>query len=166
MRQVQTVDGVARRVDTPQETAIVPQRYSTFVAPAPQPVTIHTPQLDAMPDTLNVTSPATADVQLRTTYLDRSLGFRTAIMPVAVVTGVLSCVAGVALFSVPILSWVALQTFLAFFCLAWIIGYLAHLLISPDGALFWHTWQLWRTVHSEQKFRQQMYRQRYKDGRL
>ncbi len=164
-RQV-TIDGVARRIETPQpvpDTAIVSRPRTTFVAAAPQP---QTPQLDAMPDVLNVTSPATSDVRLHTTYTDRSIGFRTAIMPVALVTGVLSCVAGVALFSVPILSFSILTWYLTAFCLTWIVAYLAHLFISPDGALFWHTWQLWRMARSEQKFRHDVYRQKYKDGRL
>ena len=51
------------------------------------------------------------------------------------------------------------------FCLTWTVAYLAHLVMSPDGALFANTWQLWRTVQREQSHRHDRYWQEYTDAR-
>ena len=166
-RQVQTVDSYATRREAQlyeEDRQPAPlARRGTFVPPAPQPQPL--PAQPAPMDGFNVPSPATANVELRTSYEDRARGFVWAITPVALVTGVLSCVAGVALFSVPLLSWAILQVFLAFFCVTWIIGYGLHLLMSPDGALFVNTWLLWRTVQREQEDRHRRYWQAYHDAR-
>lgn len=160
----QVIDGHARHVATYEEspTAQPLARRSTFV-PAPPP---NLPPVQVAPlDTFNVPTPAQSVTQLHTTYEDRSRGFVWVITPVAAVTGVLSCVAGVSLFSVPLLSWAILQTFLAFFCLTWIVGYGLHMFVSPDGALFLNTVFLWRTVRAEQKDRHARYWTSYHDAR-
>ena len=165
MPNYQTIDGHARHVDTWEEEvqAQLPvRRRSAFVA-LPPPVL---PPVQTAPlDTFNVPTPAQSITQLRTTYEDRSKGFVWVITPVAAVTGLLSCVAGVSLFSVPLLSWAILQTFLAFFCLTWIVGYALHLFVSPDGSLFLNTWFLWRTVGREQADRHARYWRSYEDAR-
>ena len=165
-KQVQTVDSYAERGTAQPQPDYTPvttlARRQTFVPAAPvSPL----PAQPAPLDGFNVPSPATSNVELRTSYEDRARGFVWAITPVAAVTGVLSCVAGVALFSVPLLSWALLQTFLAFFCLTWIIGYGLHLLMSPDGALVMNTWLLWRTVRREQEDRHARYWTQYHDSR-
>ena len=168
-KTVQTVDSHARRGEAqlqPYEEYTQPAqlaRRTTFVHPAPQPA--HVP--DIAPVTgFDVVSPATANVELRTSYTDRSKGFVWAITPVAAVTGVLSCVAGVALFSVPLLSFAILAWFLVAFCVTWIIGYLIHTAASPDGVLLFSTWQLWRTVQREQTHRHARYWQAHEDARM
>ena len=165
-RQVQTVDSYAERGTAQPQPDYAPvtslDRRQTFVPAAPvQPL----PAQPAPLDGFNVPSPAQSMVELRTSYTDRAKGFVWAITPVAAVTGVLSCVAGVTLFAVPLLSWAILQVFLAFFCVTWIIGYGLHLLMSPDGALFLNTWFLWRTVRHEQKDRHLRYWTSYQDSR-
>jgi len=162
-KQVQTVDSYAERGTAQPQPEYTPvtslARRETFVPAAPvQP-------LPAPLDGFNVPSPAQAMVELRTSYTDRAKGFVWAITPVAIITGVLSCVAGVALFSVPLLSWTILQVFLAFFCVTWIIGYGLHLLMSPDGALVLNTVFLWRTVQREQEDRHRRYWTAYQDSR-
>lgn len=168
-RQQRVVDSYAERGTAqpqPYEERTQPAplaRRQTFVPPA-QPVQ----PLPAQPAPLegfNVPSPATANVELRTSYTDRAKGFVWAITPVAAVTGVLACVGAVGLFSVPLLSWALLQTFLAFFCLTWGIGYGLHLLMSPDGALLLNTLFLWRTVQREQEDRHRRYWTAYQDSR-
>ena len=167
MQRTQYEDPPQAFVDTTwtaqEDTApIVPVRRNNNFVPAPR-VTQATAVQPL--ETFNVPTPSTSVTELRTTYEDRSKGFLWAIAPVAIVTGVLSCVAGVALFRVPLLSWSLLQTFLAVFCATWVVGYVSHLVMSPDGALFANTWQLWRTVGREQQFRHDRYWQEYTDSR-
>ena len=166
-RQVQTVDSYATRREAQlyeEDRQPAPlARRGTFVPPAPQPQPL--PAQPAPMDGFNVPSPATANVELRTSYEDRARGFVWAITPVALVTGVLSCVAGVVLAGVPLLSFAILTWFLTAFCLTWAIGYALHLLLSPDGALFLNTWFLWRTVRREQEDRHKRYWTQYRDSR-
>ena len=161
----QVIDGHARHVATYEDSppAQLPAvRRSTFV-PAPPP---NLPPVQVAPlDTFNVPTPAQSITQLHTTYEDRSRGFLLAVAPVAGVTGLLALVAGVALFSVPFLSWTALQVFLITFCVTWATGYALHLFVSPDGSLFLSTVFLWRTVGREQKDRHARYWRSYEDAR-
>ena len=167
-KQVQTVDSYARRGEPqpqpqPEYTPVTSlARRETFVPAAPvQPL----PAQPAPLEGFNVPSPATSSVELRTSYEDRARGFVWSITPVAAVTGVLSCVAGVVLAGVPLLSFAILTWFLTAFCLTWAIGYALHLLLSPDGALFFNTFMLWRTVEREQKDRHKRYWTQYRDSR-
>ena len=148
--------------DIPQ-TSIV-RRPDNFVQALPAPRVQFMPP-DGAQEALNVPSAATAQVQLRTTYSDRARGFAIVIAPVAVVTGIVALVAGVTLAGVPFLSWAALQTFLLFFCVTWIVGYVLHTFVSPDGATWLHVFSTWRMVSREQKFRHDRYWTSYHDAR-
>lgn len=163
-KRVQTVDGYARPVQPQPEIEPVTSlaRRSNYVPAASRVIEVQPP---ASLEGFDVQSPAQSMVELRTSYSDRAKGFTWAITPVAAITGVLSCVAGVGLFSVPILSFAIMAWFLTAFCLTWIIGYVAHLLMSPDGTLFLNTWLMWRTVHREQKHRHDRYWTSYRDAR-
>ena len=160
-KRVQTVDGQARRVDTyvaPQEaqqqTALA--RRDTYVAPRAAPVVEIMPPAGPL-DVPDVQSPVQGLVRVDGDYVDRSKGFLWSITPVGIVTGVLSAIAGVALFSVPLLSFTVLLWFMTAFCLTWTAGYMLHTFVSPDGVLFIHAWQTWRTVRAEQKHRHAAY---------
>lgn len=151
----------ARRHDTyvapleaqPQQTALA--RRDTYVAPRAAPVVeVLPPEALDVPD---VHSPVQGQVRVDGDYQDRAKGFLWAVTPVAVVTGVLSCVAGVALFSVPLLSFTVLLWFMTAFCVTWATGYALHVAVSPDGVLFFHAWQTWRTVQREQRHRHAAY---------
>ena len=133
----------------------VPAMRHTVVQP-PQPV---------QPDEYAVPQPVWTHVSMVDTYEGRSRGFLVAIAPVAAVTGVLSCVVGVTLFGVPLVSAGVLVWFSVAFCLVWLAGFALHLAASPDGAVFFCTWQLWRTVQNEQQFRHERYWRQYEDSR-
>ena len=92
--------------DVQEDSAIVPVRRNSNYVPAPRVVQVSPVQ---GLETFNVPTPAQSLVELRTTYEDRSKGFLWATTPLAVVTGILATVAGVALFSVPLLSWTVLK---------------------------------------------------------
>ena len=133
MQQTQHTD--PRVVDTTwtaQEAPIVAQRRSNYLPALREPTKVAQP---APFEGFNVPAPAQSLVELRTTYTDRSKGFLWATTPLAIVTSILATIAGVALFSVPLLSWSLLQVFMVTFCLTWAVAYLAHLGMSPDGAL-------------------------------
>lgn len=108
-------------------------------------------------------APALADVTLRTTYSDRADGFIRATTPLAVVTGLITLVAAVGLFSVPLLSFAALLWLFSGFAVTWLIAYVSHLFISPDGSTWWHTIMLWRIVEREQRFRHERFWTQYYD---
>jgi membrane protein YdbS with pleckstrin-like domain len=74
-------------------------------------------------------------------------------------------VAAVGLFSVPLLSFGALLWLFTGFAATWLIAYVSHLFISPDGSTWWHTLMLWRIVEREQKFRHDRFWTQYYDQR-
>lgn len=159
------IDGRARRIGEAADNAIVPvarqHQRGNFVS-ADAPLVLPNPPI------AEVEPPAggpTSIIALKTTYLDRARGFQLEIAPVAAVVGIASCVAGVALFSVPILSWAALQVFVTAFCFTWAAGYALHKLVSPDGALWINVVLLWINVYAERRHRHQRYWTAYHDAR-
>lgn len=145
-----------------EDSAPLAVRRNTFV-PAPRtPTQVQQP---APLEAFNVQSPAQSLVRIDSSYEDRSRGFVWVTLPVAATVGVLSCVAGVALFRTPVLSFGILTWFLTAFCATWIVAWVSHLAISPDGAALWSSLALWRTVSREQQFRHDRYWQEYTDAR-
>ncbi len=125
---------------------------ANFVAPAPKQVEIVevARELPAPPQTVLL---PTAN------YTDRSKGFTIATGPLAGATGVVVLLIGITAFGVPVLSVAALLLALGGFTLAWLIAYLAHVIISPDGATFFHVVFAWRLLHEEARERRQRYRE-------
>jgi hypothetical protein len=65
---------------------------------------------------------------------------------------------GIIGWSVPAASLVTLLLALGGFCVVWLLAYLAHVLISPDGTMFMHTILAWRFLRAEQKERHRRYK--------
>jgi hypothetical protein len=128
------------------------KRDVNFVAPAPNPrveiVEVSPAQLPAPPQTVLL---PTAN------YTDRARGFTLATGPLAAATGFVVALIAITAFGVPALSVAALLLALAGFTAAWLIAYIAHTLISPDGALFVHTILAWQFLRAEQKERHRRY---------
>jgi hypothetical protein len=59
---------------------------------------------------------------------------------------------------VPIASLATWLLALGGFALVWLIAYLGHVFISPDGALFLHTILMWGWLKNEQRERHRRYR--------
>jgi hypothetical protein len=95
----------------------------------------------------------------RSTYTDRAKGFSIATGPLAAATGFVVLLIGIVAFGVPVLSVAALLLAFGGFCAAWLVAYLAHILISPDGALFAHVILTWQYLREEQRERHQRYRE-------
>jgi len=135
-----------------------------FVAPA-QPIQAYRLPIVEEPEYTHLapTAPAQSHIELHTTYKDRADGFIRAVTPLAGVTGILTLVTAVGLFSVPFLSFLAALWFFTGFGLVWLIAYLAHLFLSPDGSTWLHTLMLWRVVQREQRFRHERFWTQYYD---
>ncbi len=69
-------------------------------------------------------------------YVDRATGFTVATMPLAGVVGFCVALVAVVGFAVPIASLVTLLAALAGFCVTWLLAYVAHVAVSPDGAIY------------------------------
>lgn len=137
-----------------------------FVAPeAAQPIQAYRIPTVEEPEYTQLAphAPAQAEVLLRTTYRDRADGFIRATTPLAVVTGAITLVGAVTLFATPLLSFAALLWFFTGFALVWLVAYLGHLFVSPDGSSWLHTLMLWRVVQREQRFRHERFWTQYHD---
>jgi hypothetical protein len=91
-------------------------------------------------------------------HVDRAKGFSIATGPLAAATGVVVALIGISAYGVPVLSVAALLLALAGFTVAWLVAYIAHTLISPDGSLFVHTVLMFQLLRREQTERHRRYR--------
>lgn len=127
---------------------------NNFVAPAPNPrveiIEVTPAQLPAPPQTVLL---PTAN------YTDRARGFSLSTAPLAGATGFVVLLIGIIAFGVPALSVAALLLALAGFTAAWLIAYIAHTVVSPDGTMFAHTILAWRYLRAEQQERHRRYRE-------
>ncbi len=90
-------------------------------------------------------------------HVDRAKGFSLATAPLAGVTGFIVLLIGISAFGVPLLSVGALLLALGGFAGVWLVAYIAHTLISTDGALVIHTVMAWGYLKHEQKERFKRY---------
>lgn len=90
-------------------------------------------------------------------HVDRAKGFSIATAPLAAATGFVVLLIGIAAFGIPLLSVAALLLALGGFSLVWLVAYVAHVLISADGALFVHVLMGWGYLRREQKERFKRY---------
>lgn len=124
-----------------------------FVAPAPHP------RAEIIEVERNLPTAPIVEPMPLSGYVDRSVGFTIATGPLAGATAFVVVLIGVSAFGVPVLSVAALLLALAGFSIVWLIAYVAHTLISADGALFVHTLSAWRYLRAEQKERHARYRE-------
>lgn len=98
-------------------------------------------------------------------YTDRAKGFGIATGPLAAATGFVVLLIGISAFGVPVLSVAALLLALGGFTVAWLVAYVVHTLVSPDGATFAHVVLMWGYLKREQRERHKRYGQLHgKDG--
>ena len=106
-------------------------------------------------------APPVAEAMPHASYEDRARGFSVATAPLAGITGLVVALLGVVAFGVPALSVAALLLALAGFAAVWLLAYVAHVLISPDGALFAHVVLTWSYLKREQLERHRRYADLY-----
>lgn len=90
-------------------------------------------------------------------YEDRARGFSIATAPLAGVVGFVVALVGVIGWQVPFASLATLLLALGGFAIVWLIAYVSHVLISPDGSIFLHTVYAWGYLHREQRERFRRY---------
>jgi hypothetical protein len=93
-------------------------------------------------------------------HRDRAHGFVLVTAPLAAATGLVVLLIAITAAGVPVLSVAALLVSLAGFTAAWLVSYIAHTLISPDGALFFHVAMTWRLLFLEARERRRRYGKR------
>lgn len=90
-------------------------------------------------------------------HVDRAKGFGIATGPLAGVAGLVAALVGVLGWQVPIASLITLLLALGGFALVWLVAYIAHVFVSPDGALVLHTVMGWGYLRREQSERFRRY---------
>jgi hypothetical protein len=128
------------------------KRSSNFVAPAPK-------QVEIVEVERTLPAPPATVLLPTANYTDRAHGFTIASAPLAAATGVVVLLIGVSAYGIPVLSVAALLCALAGFTVAWLIAYVIHTVISPDGSTFAHVVMAWGFLRAEQKERHRRYRE-------
>lgn len=130
---------------TPRQNNFVPVAMRRETPPAPINATV-THTIDATPS-------ATQHIEVRTSAVDRALGFMLATAPLCagfavVVVGI--CVLG---FGVPLLSLPTLVITFTVFAIVWCIAYLYTLHLSAEGVSMYEAQERWNIIKTEQQFR-------------
>lgn len=131
------------------------QRANNYVATiprqdgAPAPINaevIHT--IDAQPN-------ATQHVELRTSAIDRAVGFMIATAPLCF--GFAVAVVGIVVlgFGVPLVSVATLVIVFTVFAVVWTVAYLYTLSISAEGVSLFEAQEKWAIIRTEQQLRWQ-----------
>jgi hypothetical protein len=124
-----------------------------FVAPLPA----SKPQVEIVEVEWDLPAPPQTVLLPTANYTDRARGFGHATGPLAGVVGLVAALVGIIGWQVPIASLAALLLALGGFALTWLLAYIAHTLISPDGALFIHVVLMWGYLRREQRERHKRY---------
>lgn len=85
-----------------------------------------------------ISSPATQQVQIKSSYRDRAAGFNYKVMPVAGLTAMVAGLVGWHFAAVPIISGTMLVILVGGFSLVWLAAYIVSEALSPDGVSLAH----------------------------
>lgn len=103
--------------------------------------------------TIDAAPVATQHVEMRTSAVDRSLGFLIASVPLYAGFALLVLLVSIFFAGVPFLSLPALVIFWLSFVAAWIIGYCYTLSVSAEGVSHYEARQKWGVIKEEQRRR-------------
>ena len=106
---------------------------------------------------IDVAPVATQHVEMRTSAVDRSLGFLIASVPLYAGFALLVLLVSIFFAGVPFLSLPALVIFWLSFVLAWLLGYAYTLSVSAEGVSHYEARQKWGVIKEEQRRRWQHY---------
>lgn len=126
---------------------------NNFVAALPEP----RPRVEILETARELPAPPQAVLLPQAGYEDRARGFSIATGPLAGATGFVVLLIGITAFGVPVLSVAALLLALAGFTATWLVAYIVHTLVSPDGAMFAHVILTWAYLNKEAKERRKRY---------
>lgn len=135
--------------------------YTTtnFVAPAPEPRS----RVEIVEVEHNLPVPPQTVLLPHAGYEDRARGFSLATAPLACVAGLVAALVGIIGWQVPFASLATLLLALGGFALVWLLAFVAHMIISPDGATFFHVVLTWAYLREEAKERHRRYREARRD---
>lgn len=134
------------------------RRRSNFTTPAPQPIVRKIDaSLQQTAHVIDVAPTATQHVEMKTSAVDRALGFLIANVPLFGAFALVVVLAAINLHSSPLLSWFAFNVFWVTFTLSWLISYVVTLAISAEGVAFFEAWMKWRIISREQDRRWEHY---------
>jgi len=116
--------------------------------------------IDVPPSPYVVQAPQLAQTTTVVTgsHLERARSFTHSTIPLATLAGVLGVIAAVAGAGAPLLSLAVLAWFFGAFTVAWVVAWVAHLLVSPDGNALVGQLLLYRLLRFEQRERYRRYR--------
>lgn len=107
---------------------------------------------------------ATQHVEMRTSAVDRSLGFLIASVPLYAGFALLVLLVSIFFGGVPLLSLPALVIFWLSFVAAWLVGYTYTLSVSAEGVSHFEARSKWRLLEREQQYRWQHYERQIERG--
>jgi len=107
--------------------------------------------------TIDAAPVATQHVEMKTSAVDRSLGFLIASVPLYAGFALLVLLVSIFFGGVPFLSLPALVIFWLSFVAAWVVGYCYTLSVSAEGVSHYEARQKWDVIKEEQRRRWEHY---------
>lgn len=103
--------------------------------------------------TIDATPSATQHIELRTSAVDRALGFAIATAPLASLFAVVVMAICALGFGVPLLGLPMLVIVATVFAVVWTVAYLYTLSISAEGVSLYEAQERWGVIREEQRLR-------------
>jgi hypothetical protein len=129
-----------------------------FVPAGPVRRQIPPPPLNASVNhTIDAAPVATQHVEMKTSAVDRSLGFLIASVPLYAGFALLVLLVSIFFSGVPLLSLPALVIFWLSFVAAWVVGYCYTLSVSAEGVSHYEARNKWAVIREEQRRRWEHY---------
>jgi hypothetical protein len=125
-----------------------PQFPSNFVAPAPSHANVPTTTHQQV--TFDVTHPATQQVVVSTSAVDRAKGYQIVITPLAVALGVIAIIVSIALEN-DLFSFASFCFFWITFVIAWLAGWIVTALATPEFVSWYGAKRQWDIIEREQQ---------------
>jgi hypothetical protein len=107
--------------------------------------------------TIDAAPVATQHVEMKTSAVDRSLGFLIASVPLYAGFALLVLLVSIFFGGVPFLSLPALVIFWLSFVAAWVVGYCYTLSVSAEGVSHYEARNKWAVIREEQRRRWEHY---------
>lgn len=151
----------------PEERTLPAKPVTSYVPSASE--LMRTPQVTiASPDAhvdANIVPAALVESRTLGTHRDRADAWLRYSLPLSVVAALVVTVVAKTLYEFPLLSWSAFITLGLSFMICYGALLFRYWETSPEGVALYHTKQLWKLFHSQQKHRQQLEREEYRRGR-
>jgi hypothetical protein len=125
---------------------------------------VHLASPDAHVDA-NIVPASVVEARIQGTHVDRASAWLRYSLPLSVVAALVVTIAAHSLQAFPLLSWSALVTLGVTFMAVYALLLFRYWETSPEGVALYHTKQLWKLFHREQKYRHQIEAQEWQQRR-